>query len=134
MNYLDNEQLNVAIPLNTDGKVIRVNPNDENSKLRRRNRRELRRDAKNLALGVDVPGREYTAEDYANGNVVLTGNKNRVKLFDRTFNKYYSPNIPDISESVVINRPDYTVLDPTTLSADKLNNLSPEEQQAVARY
>ena len=133
MNYLDNEQLTVAIPLNTDGKVIKVDPNDKNSKLRRRNRRELKQDAKNLALGIDVPGREYTAEDYANGNVVLTGKKNRVKLFDRTFNKHYSPNIPDISEPVVIDKSDYVVLDPTTLSADKLNNLSPEEQRAVAR-
>ena len=65
---------------------------------------------------------------------MLTGNKSRVKLFDRTFNKYYSPDTPDVSESVAINKSDYTVLDPTTLSADKLNNLSPEEQQADARY
>ena len=106
-----------------------------------RTNRELRQDARALATGTNDTGRMYTAEDYANGNVMFSGGKKRrQRIFDRTFKRHYDPTSTEnetednIEDNVALHHNTQSMIDPTKLSSHKLNNLSQEEQRAVARW
>ena len=111
-----NDTLNVARLLNLDGKIIKSNRGNRRRKL---TKKEIKQDAKDLAWNVPTEGRDYTAQDYLDGNLIISGSKPRTKLFEKTFNKEYKKALADKALSEVPQLLDEVIIDASSLTEDQ---------------